>query len=48
MSETNPQGLSLFYEYDTNGRLERIIDSNKKIITQYNYNYGKPLEISLP
>jgi len=39
-SETDPSGRTIFYEYDSFGRLMRIKDENGKIIEDYKYNYA--------
>ena len=39
-TKTNPNGSSLFYEYDQLGRLSCIKDTNGNIIEAYNYNYA--------
>ena len=39
IEETNPQGKSTLYEYDSVNRLKHIIDQDGNIISQYQYNY---------
>lgn len=42
-SETNPKGISTYYEYDDMGRLICVRDHNNKIIRRICYNYnGQP------
>ena len=38
-SITSPNGLRVFYKYDSSGRLSQIKDSNGIITNEYNYNY---------
>ena len=39
LSETHPDGNTIYYEYDSFGRLKNIKDYNKKIIKTYEYHY---------
>jgi YD repeat-containing protein len=38
-SETDPNGVTTYYEYDSLGRLWRVYDQDLKIIKEYNYHY---------
>ncbi|ALR29241.1 hypothetical protein ATE47_01265 [Chryseobacterium sp. IHB B 17019] len=38
-SVTPPSGISEFYKYDSNSRLERIEDVNGKLLKEFKYNY---------
>lgn len=38
-SETDPNGKTTYYEYDSFGRLQYIKDQDLNIIQEYNYNY---------
>lgn len=38
-SETDPSGKTVFYEYDSFGRLKLVKDQNGKILKQFNYQY---------
>jgi hypothetical protein len=38
-SETNPAGITIFYEYDDLNRIVRLKDANGMIIKQFDYNY---------
>ncbi len=38
-SVTGPGGATIFYEYDSSGRLQYTRDHNGKVIEQYNYHY---------
>ena len=40
LSETQPNGNTIYYEYDSFGRLKNIKDYNKKIIKTYEYHYS--------
>jgi YD repeat-containing protein len=42
-SETDPSGKTIFYEYDSSGRLKLIKDQNGKILKQYDYQYKAPI-----
>jgi YD repeat-containing protein len=42
-SETDPSGKTIFYEYDTFGRLKVVKDQNGKILKQYDYQYKVPV-----
>jgi hypothetical protein len=39
-SITPPSGIREFYKYDTNNRLERIVDADNNIIKEFKYNYA--------
>ncbi|NLR63797.1 RHS repeat protein [Chitinophaga varians] len=41
-SETDPSGKTVYYEYDTFGRLKLIKDINGKIVKQFDYQYQVP------
>jgi YD repeat-containing protein len=38
-SETGPNGISIFYEYDTQNRLKFVKDQDGNIVKNYYYNY---------
>ncbi|MCC8155464.1 MAG: RHS repeat protein, partial [Tannerellaceae bacterium] len=41
-SQTDPQGITTYYEYDTSGRLKEIYlmeGNTKKIVRSHEYNY---------
>ncbi len=40
-SETAPNGLTTYYEYDSSGRLEFIKDNDGNILKQYDYHYAE-------
>ena len=40
-SETLPNGNTVYYDYDTFGRLKNVRDHKKKILKSYDYNYKK-------
>ena len=40
-SETDPSGRTIFYEYDSFGRLIRVKDDAGKILKEHNYNYAQ-------
>ena len=39
-SETNPQGITIYYDYDDFGRMETIKDDNGDILKHVEYNYA--------
>ena len=39
-SQTDPNGITTFFEYDSFNRLYRIFDQNNKVIKEYKYNYA--------
>jgi len=39
LTETDPRGVTIYYNYDTLNRLQNIKDANGKVIQQFNYNY---------
>ena len=41
-SMTQPNGNTVYYEYDSFGRLTRVIDHNGSVISTNSYNYRKP------
>lgn len=41
LSETQPNGNTVYYEYDAFGRLKNVKDNNKKTVKSYEYNYKK-------
>jgi uncharacterized protein RhaS with RHS repeats len=38
-SITPPSGIRELYKYDTANRLEKVIDTNGKVLKEYKYNY---------
>jgi len=38
-SVTDPKGYTMYYDYDTQNRLNQIKDNDGNIITEHNYNY---------
>lgn len=41
LSETSPNGNTVYYEYDAFGRLKNVKDINYKTLKSYEYNYKK-------
>ena len=41
-SETLPNGNTVYYEYDSFGRLSRVVDHDGSVISTNSYNYRKP------
>lgn len=41
LTATDPSGITVYYEYDTLGRLLRIKDDAGKVVEEYNYHYSK-------
>ncbi len=39
LAQTDPNGLHTFYEYDSMGRLKRVIDNDGNVIQTYKYNF---------
>ena len=39
MSMTSPQGITVYYEYDSFGRLDAVRDHDKNKVNSYHYNY---------
>lgn len=39
---TDPAGLKKTFEYDTYGRLERVVDNDGKTLEQYTYHFRQP------
>jgi YD repeat-containing protein len=40
-SETDPSGRTIFYEYDSFGRLERVKDEDKNVLKEHKYHYAQ-------
>ena len=41
-SQTDPNGVTTYYEYDGMGRLWRVKDDHGHVLKRYEYNYGNP------
>ena len=41
-SQTMPNGNTIYYEYDSFGRLSRVVDHNGSTVSTNSYNYRKP------
>lgn len=41
-SQTNPSGLTTYYEFDDFGRLKTVLNENNKVLKSFEYNYGNP------
>ena len=39
LTATNPSGITVYYEYDTFGRLKRTKDVDGKTVQEYDYHY---------
>ena len=39
-SQTDPNGLTTYYEYDGLGRLIKVLDNDRNVLQEYKYNYA--------
>lgn len=47
-SQTDPAGITTYYEYDDFGRMEAMKDQNGDVVKAYDYNYRFAPELSVP